>query len=132
MQRVSVATIALWLLVGATLVGMGWRDGGLAPITWGWVGLILVWGGILSVTLRDTVVSRFEVLFIARYGAQGDVLLAVRPGLTGYWQINGRSDVSYEERVRLDRSYLWGWSFRLDLFIVARTARNLVRRRGAY
>src|SRR4029079_13635210 len=39
----------------------------------------------------------------------------IRPGLTGYWQISGRSVMSFEERIRLDTAYLMNWSLRLDL-----------------
>jgi lipopolysaccharide/colanic/teichoic acid biosynthesis glycosyltransferase len=65
------------------------------------------------------------------YGASAQHLLAIRPGVTGYWQINGRSILSYDDRVRLDLAYIGGWSLGLDLMILARTARVLVGRRGA-
>jgi exopolysaccharide biosynthesis polyprenyl glycosylphosphotransferase len=53
------------------------------------------------------------------------------PGMTGYWQINGRSSTSYEERVRLDTAYATSRSLRLDLLILARTASALLDRRSA-
>jgi exopolysaccharide biosynthesis polyprenyl glycosylphosphotransferase len=56
----------------------------------------------------------------------------MRPGLTGYWQISGRSLMSFEERIRLDTAYLTGWSLRLDLEIIAKTLRAMVVSRGAY
>jgi exopolysaccharide biosynthesis polyprenyl glycosylphosphotransferase len=56
----------------------------------------------------------------------------LRPGITGYWQVNGRSDLSYRERVRLDLAYVRNWSLLLDLEILARTARVLLSRDGAY
>jgi exopolysaccharide biosynthesis polyprenyl glycosylphosphotransferase len=56
----------------------------------------------------------------------------LRPGLTGYWQISGRSTMSFEERMRIDTAYLTNWSLRLDLAILARTARALFATRGAY
>jgi lipopolysaccharide/colanic/teichoic acid biosynthesis glycosyltransferase len=56
----------------------------------------------------------------------------LRPGITGYWQVNGRSDSSYAERVRLDAAYVRNWSVRLDLEILARTLRVIVSKRGAY
>ena len=56
----------------------------------------------------------------------------LRPGITGYWQINGRSDTTYAERVRLDTAYVRNWSLRLDLEILARTVRVIVAKRGAY
>jgi exopolysaccharide biosynthesis polyprenyl glycosylphosphotransferase len=55
----------------------------------------------------------------------------LRPGVTGYWQINGRSSTTYEERVRLDTAYATSWSFRLDLLILARTGSALLDRRNA-
>ena len=58
--------------------------------------------------------------------------LVVKPGLTGLWQVNGRSDLSWEESVRLDLRYVENWSFALDLQIMWTTIRVLVRRSGAY
>jgi lipopolysaccharide/colanic/teichoic acid biosynthesis glycosyltransferase len=62
-----------------------------------------------------------------RYGEDVDDLLAIRPGVTGYWQVNGRSRLSYEDRVRLDLSYVGGWSLALDANILVKTLRTLVR-----
>ena len=56
----------------------------------------------------------------------------LRPGVTGYWQINGRSSTSYEERIRLDAAYASSWSLRLDLRILAKTGSALLDRRHAY
>jgi exopolysaccharide biosynthesis polyprenyl glycosylphosphotransferase len=56
----------------------------------------------------------------------------VKPGLTGLWQISGRSDVSDAERIRLDHSYVDNWSPVQDLVIVWRTARAVLKRDGAY
>jgi exopolysaccharide biosynthesis polyprenyl glycosylphosphotransferase len=69
---------------------------------------------------------------LERYGERVDDLLAVRPGVTGYWQINGRSRLTYEDRVRLDLVYIRGWSLRVDAQILARTLRALVGQRGAF
>ena len=68
---------------------------------------------------------------LSRYGEHVDTLLAIRPGITGYWQINGRSRLSYEDRVRLDLTYMSSWSLRLDLEILAKTLRELLSQRGA-
>jgi exopolysaccharide production protein ExoY len=57
---------------------------------------------------------------------------AFRPGLTGYWQISGRSLMSFEERIRLDTAYLTGWSLGLDINILAKTLRSLAVTGGAY
>jgi exopolysaccharide biosynthesis polyprenyl glycosylphosphotransferase len=56
----------------------------------------------------------------------------LRPGLTGYWQISGRSTMSFEERIRVDTAYLTNWSLSLDIAILARTIRALFATRGAY
>ena len=68
---------------------------------------------------------------LARYGEYADALLGIRPGVTGYWQINGRSRLSYVDRVRLDLSYIRNWSLGLDLTILAKTLRALLSGRGA-
>jgi exopolysaccharide biosynthesis polyprenyl glycosylphosphotransferase len=68
---------------------------------------------------------------LGRYGDSVDALLDVRPGITGYWQINGRSHTDYGERVRLDLAYLHDRSFSLDLKILAKTAQTLRSRSGA-
>ena len=58
--------------------------------------------------------------------------LVVKPGLTGLWQVNGRSDLSWEESVRLDLRYVENWSFALDLQILWKTISVMVRGSGAY
>jgi exopolysaccharide biosynthesis polyprenyl glycosylphosphotransferase len=69
---------------------------------------------------------------IPRYRSAANALLAVKPGITGYWQINGRSGLDYEDRVRLDSAYVGSWSLKLDFKIIAKTLRVLVSRRGAF
>lgn len=69
---------------------------------------------------------------LARYGPQRVSFLALKPGITGLWQVSGRSDVSYAERVKLDIFYIENWSVRLDLTILARTTAAVLARRGAY
>ena len=56
----------------------------------------------------------------------------VKPGLTGLWQINGRSDLNWDETVRLDLRYVENWSFAFDLMILWKTAGAVIRGRGAY
>ena len=58
--------------------------------------------------------------------------LAVRPGMTGLWQVSGRSDLSWEDSVRLDLYYVDNWSIVQDLAILARTMLAVVSSRGAY
>jgi lipopolysaccharide/colanic/teichoic acid biosynthesis glycosyltransferase len=56
----------------------------------------------------------------------------ILPGLTGLWQVSGRSDLSFDELVRLDFYYIETWSIWLDLTILARTVPVVLRRKGAY
>ena len=58
--------------------------------------------------------------------------LRVKPGLTGLWQVSGRSDLTWDESLRLDLWYVDNWCLALDLQILARTARAVIRGRGAY
>jgi lipopolysaccharide/colanic/teichoic acid biosynthesis glycosyltransferase len=58
--------------------------------------------------------------------------LLVKPGLTGLWQISGRSDLTWEESVRLDLRYVENWSLSLDLLILWKTAFVVLRSSGAY
>ena len=58
--------------------------------------------------------------------------LVVKPGMTGLWQVSGRSDLSWEEAVRLDLQYVENWSLSLDLMILLRTVVAVVRGSGAY
>jgi exopolysaccharide biosynthesis polyprenyl glycosylphosphotransferase len=58
--------------------------------------------------------------------------LLVKPGLTGLWQVSGRSDLTWEESVRLDLRYVENWSFALDLMILWKTGSAISRGRGAY
>jgi lipopolysaccharide/colanic/teichoic acid biosynthesis glycosyltransferase len=71
---------------------------------------------------------------LPRYGESMDEVLAVRPGLTGLWQVSGRNNLRYDERVALDIRYSRGRSFLLDLGIMLRTIRVILdpRDRGAY
>ena len=59
------------------------------------------------------------------------VRLLVKPGLTGMWQVSGRSEIGFEEAVELDAGYVRGWSSLLDLKILAKTGVVVLRRRGA-
>ena len=64
----------------------------------------------------------------------GDVRrrLLVRPGMTGLWQVSGRSDLSWDESVRLDLYYVDNWSLAYDLSILWRTVGVVLARKGAY
>ncbi|MDT4939647.1 MAG: hypothetical protein QOG80_3318 [Pseudonocardiales bacterium] len=69
---------------------------------------------------------------IARWGDGADTLLAVRPGITGLWQVSGRSDVSFEQRVSLDLFYVQHWNIWMDVKILFKTIPAVLHRRGAY
>ena len=69
---------------------------------------------------------------LERYGAHRHSFLALKPGITGLWQVSGRSDVGYDQRVKLDVYYAEHWSAGLDLSILARTVKTVVARKGAY
>ncbi|MBF9030326.1 sugar transferase [Rhodobacterales bacterium HKCCE3408] len=68
---------------------------------------------------------------LARYGSAAEHYLAARPGITGLWQVSGRSDTSYGERVQLDLSYVSNWSFVGDVRIILRTVPAVIGSRGA-
>ncbi|MFZ0544433.1 MAG: sugar transferase [Candidatus Promineifilaceae bacterium] len=59
-------------------------------------------------------------------------LLTVRPGITGLWQVSGRSDVPYRTRVRLDMHYIRNWTIWLDLHLLLRTIPAIIKKSGAY
>ena len=67
-----------------------------------------------------------------RYCHQMRRRLAVKPGITGLWQVNGRSDLAWEEAVRLDIRYVENWSFALDLQILWKTCSAVIGGIGAY
>jgi len=69
---------------------------------------------------------------VARYDTSVSRRLLVKPGLTGLWQISGRSDLSWEESVRLDLRYVENWSLAMDLLILVKTVRAVVSSSGAY
>jgi exopolysaccharide biosynthesis polyprenyl glycosylphosphotransferase len=92
----------------------------------------VVRGDLALVGPRPVTADEFEEL-PAPAGTAGGywTIPDLRPGVTGYWQVNGRSSTSYEERVRLDAAYASSWSFRLDLRILAKTGSTLLDRRHA-
>ena len=69
---------------------------------------------------------------LAKYGEKGVLYLKVKPGMTGLWQVSGRSETSYQERVEIDAYYVRNWSVWLDLYILARTVWVVFFGRGAY
>lgn len=67
-----------------------------------------------------------------KYCQMFPLYLRVRPGLTGLWQVSGRNNTTYEDRVRLDSYYVRNWSMWLDYFILLRTVRTVLFREGSY
>jgi exopolysaccharide biosynthesis polyprenyl glycosylphosphotransferase len=69
---------------------------------------------------------------MSEYERWGYNLLTVQPGITGLWQVRGRSDVTYEERVRLDMYYIRNWTIWLDLQLLWQTVPTVLKGIGAY
>lgn len=69
---------------------------------------------------------------VARYAPHQKKVLTIKPGITGLAQISGRADLSFDEEVALDTSYIERWSPKLDLSILLRTPLAVLRRKGAY
>lgn len=103
-------------------------------------------GQFLRRTSLDELPQLFNVLFgqmrlvgprpivvqeLRRYGAYKHHYLSVTPGMTGLWQVSGRNNTSYEERIQLDRRYVEARSVWLDCTILLRTARVVVTGHGA-
>jgi Undecaprenyl-phosphate galactose phosphotransferase WbaP len=69
---------------------------------------------------------------IPKYGTVYETYRRIRPGISGLWQVSGRSDTNYTNRVELDAYYVHNWSVWLDLVILVRTVLIVIMRRGAY
>jgi lipopolysaccharide/colanic/teichoic acid biosynthesis glycosyltransferase len=69
---------------------------------------------------------------VAQYGTEVARRLLVRPGITGLWQVSGRSNLSWDDSVRLDLYYVENWSLSLDAMIVWKTFFAILGRNGAY
>jgi exopolysaccharide production protein ExoY len=69
---------------------------------------------------------------VTRYGNAFPSYAATKPGITGLWQVTGRSDCTYEERVSLDVAYVQNWSILSDLYIIAKTVVVVFGRKGSY
>ena len=69
---------------------------------------------------------------MSRYGDRLGLYVSARPGLTGAWQISGRSDCGYDKRVELDAHYVSNWRFSTDLSILLRTVGAVIDRKGSY
>ncbi len=104
-------------------------------------------GRILRKTSLDELPQLFNVLLgdmslvgprpiipaeLEHYGDRSASFLALKPGITGLWQISGRNDISYDDRVKLDIYYVENWSLVLDMKILLKTVFALISGRGAY
>lgn len=69
---------------------------------------------------------------LERYGIYAEMLLSVNPGITGLWQVSGRNNIAYEDRVQLDVRYVMQTCFLMDLKIFLATFRAVASRLGAY
>jgi lipopolysaccharide/colanic/teichoic acid biosynthesis glycosyltransferase len=69
---------------------------------------------------------------VEQYDSLATRRMLVRPGMTGLWQVSGRSDLDWDESVRLDLSYVENWSMMQDVMILWRTVRAVMRSDGAY
>lgn len=69
---------------------------------------------------------------VAKYDGDVKRRMLVKPGVTGLWQVSGRSDLSWDESVRLDLSYVDNWSMTSDALIIAKTLKAVLARNGAY
>lgn len=69
---------------------------------------------------------------VERYGDYISDYYLVRPGITGMWQVNGRNDIDYPERVQMDSWYVRNWSMWMDILLLLRTVKVVVDKKGAY
>lgn len=88
--------------------------------------LINVLQGKLSL-IGPRAITRDE---LKRYKSSKDKFLSVKPGITGLWQVSGRNDLSYEDRVKLDVYYVQNWSLWLDIKILFKTIGTILKGTG--
>lgn len=89
--------------------------------------LINILNGSMSIVGPRPIVQKE----IDLYGDYANKLFSVVPGLTGYWQANGRSDTTYEERIKMDMYYIDNRGFWLDFKIIIKTFRSVLKGEGA-
>jgi lipopolysaccharide/colanic/teichoic acid biosynthesis glycosyltransferase len=90
---------------------------------------------LLNVLARDMSLIGPRIIApdeLNKYGQYGPTLMLVMPGLTGLWQVSGRSNTTYDERVALDMRYITEWSVWLDIKILLRTIPAVLKGDGAY
>jgi lipopolysaccharide/colanic/teichoic acid biosynthesis glycosyltransferase len=69
---------------------------------------------------------------IEKYGRRFGVYSRVRPGITGLWQVSGRNNTTYDERISLDEYYVHNWSVWFDAYLLLRTIKTVINSEGAY
>ena len=69
---------------------------------------------------------------LMEYKERKNVFLSVKPGITGYWQVNGRSTIGYPERVNVELYYVYHQSLKLDIYILLKTIYVVIQKKGAY
>ena len=99
-----------------------------------WVVRLIEQSGYLGVAFLMFVETLFPPLpsEVSQYHDDVHRRLLVRPGLTGLWQVSGRSGLSWDEAVRLDLYYVDNWSMTSDLVILFKTVRAVIGKTGAY
>ena len=89
--------------------------------------LINVLKGEMSLVGPRPIVDREVPLF----GDKMEIVHSVKPGITGYWAVNGRSDTSYEDRIEMETFYAENYSLKLDLQIILKTVNTVLKKEGA-
>lgn len=95
--------------------------------------LNVLWGDMSLVGIRPLIDrGDYDREFIKDHPELFELYQYVRPGITGLWQVSGRNNTSYEQRIHFDRLYLHNWSVMMDVFILWRTIKTAIFREGAY
>lgn len=68
---------------------------------------------------------------LERYGEFKNERIKIRPGISGYWQVSGRQDVDYEERIQMDRFYMYRWTIWMDIWLALKTIQKVLKMEGA-
>ena len=84
-------------------------------------------GDMSLVGPRPIMIDEFQ-----NYGNAFEFYKMVRPGITGYWQVSGRSGTTFNQRIELDTFYIRNWSIWLDIYIIVKTVEVVLRREGAF
>jgi len=113
-----------------TLAGVSWLFKNVMDRVVAALGLLLLSPLLLGIAVAIRSSDRGPVFF--RQPRVGRQRLLVRPGITGLWQVSGRSDLSWDDTVRLDLYYVDNWSLTFDLTIMWRTIGVVLRTKGAY